>query len=76
MVIFNFGNSSEKSYYLGGKGTQSQLSCVFKDIRNLKFRYFRMFDYPNTRSYHIILGHFIRQKELLKAFFKWNLKNL
>lgn len=62
MVIFKFGNPGDKSYYLGGKGTQPQLACVFKDIRNLKFRYFRMFDYPNTRSYNIILGNFIRQK--------------
>jgi hypothetical protein len=35
-----------------------------------------MFDYKNTRSYGIILGHFIKQKELLKAFFKWGIKNL
>ena len=49
---------------------------MFKDIRNLKFKYFRMFDYKNTRSYSIILGHFIKQKELLKAFFKWGIKNL
>lgn len=62
MVIFRYGNSGEKSYYLGGKGTQPQLSAVFKDIRNLKFRYFRMFDYKNTRSYNIMLGHFVRQK--------------
>lgn len=76
MVIFKYGNVGDKSYYLGGKGTQPQLSCVFKEMRNLKFRYFRMFDYPNTRSYKIILGYIIRQKEFLKAFIKWNMKNL
>lgn len=62
MVIFRFGNPGDKSYYLGGKGTQTQLACVFKEMRNLKFRYFRMFDYPNTRSYNIILGNVIKQK--------------
>lgn len=76
MVIFKFGNSNDKSYYLGGKGTQPQLACVFKEIRNLKFRYFRMFDYPNTRSYNIILGNMIKQKQFLKSFSKWSLKNL
>lgn len=65
MIIFKFGNSGDKSYYLGGKGTQPQLACVLKDIRNLKFRYFRMFDFPNTRSYKIILGNIIKQKEFL-----------
>ena len=35
-----------------------------------------MFDFRNTRSYKIIIGHFIKQKELLKGFSKWSLKNI
>lgn len=30
MVIFRYGNNTEKSYYLGGKGSQPQLTAAFK----------------------------------------------
>lgn len=35
-----------------------------------------MFDYRNSRSYSIILGHFVRQREFIKAFLKWSLKSI
>ena len=76
LVMFSYGNSSERAYYLGGKGTQQQLSMKFKEIRNLKFRFFRMYDFPNTRSYNLIIRNFIQGNHLLKAFIKWSLRSL
>jgi len=56
LIIFKYGEQNNKSYYIGGKGTQSSVLAEFQLIKNYKYKYFRIFDFKNTRSYKIILS--------------------